>query len=166
MSDGPTRRPGDDEGGDTDRGSILAPAPVLFALAFVVGVVLDRFERIEVLPRPLNFLAGGLSAVAGTALFVDAIRRMQSAGTGPSHGDDPPAVITEGVFRYSRNPIYLGNCLQYVGLSALYNSAWRLAVFVPLLAYFDRVIDREESYLELEFGEEFERYRETVPRWF
>jgi protein-S-isoprenylcysteine O-methyltransferase Ste14 len=149
-----------------DRGSILAPAPVLLVLTFAAGVVLDRFERVEVLPRPLKFLLGGPSFAVGTALFVGAIRGMRAADTGPSHEDDPPELLTDGVFRYSRNPIYLGNRLQYTGLSFLYNSAWPVVVLTPLLVHFDRVIGREEDYLESTFGQEFKRYRETVPRWF
>ncbi|PSQ20394.1 hypothetical protein BRD01_14440 [Halobacteriales archaeon QS_8_65_32] len=153
------------DGDDTDRGSILAPAPVLFVLTLAVGVALDRFERVEVLARPWNAVVGGLSFALGTGLFVGAIREMRAADTGPSHEDDPPTLLTDGVFAYSRNPIYLGNCLQYVGASLLYNSVWPIAVLPVLLAYFDRVVGREESYLAATFGSEFERYRGAVPRW-
>lgn len=150
---------------DSDRGSILAPSPILLLLTFVFGVVLDRLKRVETLSRPWNVVVGGLSFAAGTALFVGAIRAMRSANTGPSHEDDPPRLVTDGVFGYSRNPIYLGNCLQYVGLSLLYNSSWPLLVLVPTVAYLDRVVDREEAYLESRFDEEFESYRENVRRW-
>lgn len=150
---------------ELDHGSILAPSPVLLFLTFVFGVVLNRVKRIEVLSRPWNLVVGGLSFMVGTALFVNAIRTMRSADTGPSHDDDPPELITEGVFQYTRNPIYLGNCLQYVGAALLYNSLWSFVVLTPVVAYFDRVVDREEAYLESRFGEEFESYREDVRRW-
>jgi protein-S-isoprenylcysteine O-methyltransferase Ste14 len=150
---------------DADRGSILAPAPVLFAATFLIGVLFDRRKPIAIVPQSANTGLGGLAFVIGTALFSGAIRRMDEAETGPSHEDEPPTLVTQGPFAYSRNPIYLGNCLQYLGLAALYNSAWPVVVLAPLLAYFERVIEREESYLASAFGETFERYRETVPRW-
>ncbi|PSP75519.1 hypothetical protein BRC86_03140 [Halobacteriales archaeon QS_3_64_16] len=150
---------------ETDRSPILAPAPILFAATFLIGVLFDRRKPIEIVPRPANTAIGGLAFVVGTSLFAGAIRTMGAAGTGPSHEDEPPTLVTEDSFAYSRNPIYLGNCLQYLGLAALYNSAWPVVVLAPLLAYFDRVIEREESSLASEFGEEFDRYRESVPRW-
>jgi protein-S-isoprenylcysteine O-methyltransferase Ste14 len=149
---------------DADHGSILAPAPILFAATFLIGVLFDRRKPIEIVLRPANTAIGGLAFVIGTALFAGAIHTLGDAGTGPSHEDEPPPLVTEGPFAYSRNPIYLGNCLQYLGLAALYNSAWPVVVLAPLLAYFDRVIEREESSLASEFGEAFERYRESVPR--
>ena len=163
MPDDPTTDNDDSDG--AARGSILAPAPVLFAAAFLIGVLFDRRKPIEIVPRSATTGVGGFAFVIGTALFTGAIRRMEAAGTGPSHEDEPATLLTEGPFAYSRNPIYLGNCLQYLGLSVLYNSAWPVVVLAPLLAYFERVIDREESYLASTFGEEFDRYREAVPRW-
>ena len=156
-----------DTGGsdEPDRGSILAPSPVLLALTFVFGVLLDRIKRVNALSRPWNAILGSLSFIAGTVLFVDAIRTMQRADTGPSHEDEAPRLITEGPFQYTRNPVYVGNCLQYIGLSLLYNSVSTLAVLTPMVVYLDRVIVREEAYLESRFGEEFETYRENVRRW-
>jgi protein-S-isoprenylcysteine O-methyltransferase Ste14 len=162
---GPSTTGDDDSRERTDRGSILAPAPILFAATFLIGVLFDRRKPIEIVPRSANTGVGGLAFVVGTVLFAGAIRTMGAAETGPSHDDEPPTLVTEGPFAYSRNPIYLGNCLQYLGLAALYNSAWPVVVLAPLLAYFERVIEREESYLASAFGETFERYRETVPRW-
>jgi protein-S-isoprenylcysteine O-methyltransferase Ste14 len=163
MSD--TFTTGSDCVSDPDSGSILAPSPILLILTFLLGIVLDRVKRIEVLPRPWNFVVGSLSFVAGTTLFIGAIRSMHSASTGPSHGDDPPELITDGVFQYSQNPIYVGNCLQYVGVALLYNSVSALALLTPLVAYLDRVVHQEEAYLESRFGKEFESYRGNVRRW-
>jgi len=146
-------------------GSIIAPSPLLVLGSLVSGIVLDRFERVTVLPRPWNVAIGGLSFVTGTVLFGGAIQTMGRAGTGPSHDEDSPRLIAGGVFRYTRNPIYLGNCLQHVGLSLVYNSLWPIVTLVPVVAYLVRVIDREEAYLEAVFGDEFENRRENGQRW-
>lgn len=155
----------DSDDNEPDPGSIIAPSPLLLLCTFVGGIVLDRVKRVEGVSRPWNIVIGGCSFVAGTVLFISAFRTMRRADTGPSHHDDPPELITAGVFEYSRNPIYVGNCLQYIGISLLYNSLWPIALLVPIVAYLDRVIDREEAYLEARFGGEFETYRENVRRW-
>lgn len=150
---------------DHDPGSILAPSPILLLITFIFGIALNRLKRIEVLSQPWNIVAGTFSFVAGTVLFVSAIRTMRRVGTGPSHDDEAPELITEGVFGYTRNPVYVGNCLQYIGLSLLYNRLSTIIALVPTIVYLDRVIEREESYLESRFGEEFETYRANVRRW-
>jgi protein-S-isoprenylcysteine O-methyltransferase Ste14 len=155
----------DNDDDELDPGSIIAPSPVLLLFTFLAGIVLDRVKRIEGISRPWNVVIGGCSFVVGTVLFVSALRTMRSSDTGPSHDDDPPELITWGVFEYSRNPIYVGNCLQYVGVSLLYNSLWPLVLLVPVVAYLDRIIDQEEAYLEVRFDGEFESYRENVRRW-
>lgn len=159
-------QPTDHDPHEPDPGSIIAPSPVVLLGTFLCGVAFDRRKRVESLPRPLNAIVGIACLVAGTGLFVGAIRTMRRAGTGPSHADEPASLLTEGVFGYSRNPIYLGNCLQYVGLSLLYNSLWPLVLLAPAVAYLDRVVAREERYLEATFDEEYRRYSDDVGRWF
>jgi protein-S-isoprenylcysteine O-methyltransferase Ste14 len=101
----------------------------------------------------------------GVILFVSAILAMRRIETTPAHDDESPELLTEGVFRYSRNPIYLGQSLAYVGASLLLDSLWPLVTLVPLLWYLDRVIEREEAYLETAFGDEFDQSRDSVRRW-
>jgi protein-S-isoprenylcysteine O-methyltransferase Ste14 len=145
--------------------SIVVPSPLLFLIAFLCGIVLDRHRPARVVSNGRTRLLGTVVFVAGTGVFVGAIRTLRDVGATPAHDDDPPTLVTGGVFAYSRNPIYLGNCLQYLGLSILYGSPWHLFLLVPLVGYLRRVIDREEAALEATFSREFEEYREEVRRW-
>lgn len=133
--------------------------------AFLLGILIDRVEPVRVLAGPWNAVIGTAAFLGGTALFVGAVRQMRDANTSPSHGDEPPELITDGVFGYSRHPIYLGTALQTVGLSLVYDSAWSLAMLSPVVVYLDRGAAREEQYLETRFGDRVGNYRETVPRW-
>lgn len=151
--------------------TIAAPSPVLFGLALVAGLLLDRIgssggtgTRTHGTGGP-NRVVGVVSFVLGTVLFVATIGQMRRIDTSPDHADAPPELLTEGPFGYTRNPIYLGNCLQYVGLSLLADSRWAPRLLVPLMLYLDRVVEREEAYLRARFGNEFERYRHEVRRW-
>lgn len=140
---------------EAEPGDILTPSPVLAFIAFIIGIGLDQIAHIGTLIRPWNLPIGGLLIIVGVALFAGAILAMRRIETTPAHDDESPELLTGGVFRYSRNPIYLGQSLAYVGASLLLNSLWPLVTLVPLLWYLDRVIKREEAYLEAAFGDDF-----------
>ncbi len=75
-------------------------------------------------------------------------------------------VVTDGAFRYSRNPTYLSLTLLYVGVALVLNSLWVLMMVVPAVAVTHwGVVLREERYLESKFGEEYRRYTQRVRRW-
>jgi protein-S-isoprenylcysteine O-methyltransferase Ste14 len=76
------------------------------------------------------------------------------------------ALVTEGPFRYSRNPIYVALTLLYVGVALLINALWILLLVVPaglVLRY--GVIAREEAYLTRKFGDAYRHYTAQVRRW-
>jgi protein-S-isoprenylcysteine O-methyltransferase Ste14 len=71
-----------------------------------------------------------------------------------------------GVFRFSRNPLYLSLTLLYIGISLLFNALWALLLLLPLLVIVQiGVIQREEVYLERKFSDEYLRYKAQVRRW-
>ena len=151
--------------GTPESGSILAPAPILFVPALLLGIVLDRFTSTESRRRPWGVLVGGVLLVVGAVMFVVSILTMRRVDKSPSHDDEPPELLTDGTFRYSRNPIYTGLVGMYVGTTLLVGGSWPFVTVLPVVLYLDRVIDGEESFLEAAFGEEFDRYRNDVPRW-
>ena len=76
------------------------------------------------------------------------------------------ALVQDGPFSFSRNPIYLAFCIMYLGASLIFNSAYILVMLVVVFVLFDRTqIPREERYLEAKFGDEFTRYKAKVGRW-
>jgi protein-S-isoprenylcysteine O-methyltransferase Ste14 len=94
------------------------------------------------------------------------LRQFERAGT--NHGTHKPAtaLVTGGLNRFSRNPIYISLSLIYAGIALLANSAWALVLLVPLLIVMHYgVIVREERYLEMKFGEDYRRYKAAVRRW-
>jgi protein-S-isoprenylcysteine O-methyltransferase Ste14 len=163
-----TEQPGSDRETtreDAEPGEILAPSPVLALIAFIAGIGLDWVVPIGTLIQPWNLPIGGLLVVVGVGLFVGAILAMRTIETTPAHDDESPELLIEGVFQYSRNPIYLGQSLAYVGTSLLLDSLWPLATLLPLLWYLNLVVKQEEAYLEATFGDEFHQYRDSVRRW-
>jgi protein-S-isoprenylcysteine O-methyltransferase Ste14 len=94
------------------------------------------------------------------------MRTIENAGT-PIRTDRPvPHLVTNGPFRYTRNPGYLGLAMLYAGIAVLRNALWAI-LLLPLVVYVIQreVIGREERYLERTFGEEYLAYKARVRRW-
>ncbi len=118
-------------------------------------------------------LATGLSRVIGTVLIVAfalwngwALWLMGRARTGLLPGDPTRTIIDRGPFGVSRNPLYLGLVVLYIGLALLWPSFWALVLTpVGVAALWWGAIAPEERYLAAKFGEEYEEYRRRVRRW-
>jgi protein-S-isoprenylcysteine O-methyltransferase Ste14 len=94
------------------------------------------------------------------------MRTIEKAGT-PIRTDRPvPRLVTDGPFRFTRNPGYLGLAMLYAGIALLRNSLWAI-LLLPVVVYVIQreVIGREERYLERTFGEEYLAYKARVRRW-
>ena len=91
---------------------------------------------------------------------------MLRAGTAIRPTIPTTALVTTGPFRFTRNPLYVGATIIYVGIAVAARSLWALALLLVVLAVMQRgVIDREEHYLERKFGADYVRYKERVRRW-
>jgi len=71
-----------------------------------------------------------------------------------------------GIYGITRNPMYVGLAILYLGITCLIGNWWNVILF-PLLFIIvqEYIIKREEKYLELEFGKEYNDYKKTVRRW-
>ena len=142
---------------------VIAPPP-LVALAWFAGGLL--VERAAPVPR-LHARGLGLPLVIGGALLAGwAIGTMRSAKTPVSPFEPSTELVTEGPFRFTRNPIYLGGMLFYGGLALLLDRLGPLLLLPGLLATLKRgVIEREERFLAQKFGDRYREYQAAVPRW-
>jgi protein-S-isoprenylcysteine O-methyltransferase Ste14 len=76
------------------------------------------------------------------------------------------SLVTTGAYRLSRNPMYTGLAVLYLGVALLIGSWWPVALWtVVLLAVYRLVIRPEERYLEQRFGSAYTQYRARVRRW-
>ena len=151
-----------------DTPGVIAPPPLLFLGALAVGLALDfGLARVSAgLPGPLRFEAAPAFAAAAGALFAGALGRFRRAGTAVEPWRPSTALVTDGVYRFTRNPIYLGMALLHLGSALAADSGVALALLPPLLAVVQvGVVSREERYLESKFGDGYRRYRSAVRRW-
>src|SRR5262249_55548679 len=127
---------------------VIARPPVLYSIALILALVLHWFWPLPIL-RALVFRWLCIASVAlGLAAVLWVIRAMRTAGTNVDPLLPSTAIVTTGLFRFSRNPIYLGLTLMYLGLTLVFNTWWGIVLLVPLLMTMHRgVVLREERYL-------------------
>lgn len=88
----------------------------------------------------------------------------KKTGIAPWHPST--VLVTEGPYGFTRNPMYLGMALLYLGMSLAFGLLWAAAALVPVIVVIDRaVIQREEAYLARKHGAAYEAYRKRVRRW-
>lgn len=145
---------------------VAAPPPVVFFAAYVVGLALNQVAPWSLGRAPALLWVGAVLAVIGLWFAGGAALLFRQAGTNLDPGTHARALVTQGPYRWSRNPIYVGMTLGYAGISIATHDAWPLAllaIVLPLVHY--GVILPEERYLADRFGPEYVRYRERVRRW-
>lgn len=140
--------------------------PVMYLAALVVGVGLNLLWSIRVLPGPWGIVVGIAVIAAGVAIMPPVLLRFRRAGTTFHPHKAASSLITDGPYRFSRNPAYVALTLWYLGIGFVLNNAWVLLLAIPVLLVMDRrVIAREERYLEATFGEPYRQYKSRVRRW-
>ena len=76
-------------------------------------------------------------------------------------------LVTEGIFRHCRNPLYVGNILMLLGVGILANSVFYVALMMPLFLFiYQAIVLAEEDFLRKKFGAGFDNYCRDVNRWW
>ena len=118
------------------------------------------------LPAPVRWLAVPVFAL-GCWFPLRAAAQFRRARTTVFAFREPGALVDDGAFRFSRNPMYLGMLLILLAV-ALWGNRWPLwlapALFLPAMNFL--VIRWEEAMLQRKWPTEFQAFKEKVPRWF
>ncbi len=149
-----------------DSPRVLVPPPLLIGGALLGGLLNDG--RLQSTPpfEPILLTCGVSLFVAGLSLVAISLGLFRVARTRPEPWQPASTLISTGLYRFTRNPMYLGMLLTYAGTAIALRSPTAGILLVPVFAIMDRiVVAREEAYLERRFGEAFIRYRSQVRRW-
>jgi protein-S-isoprenylcysteine O-methyltransferase Ste14 len=149
-----------------DTPGVIASPPLIFLGALGVGLGLNAVigggSRPSTVARPVG---AGL-IVAGLGLMGTFVRAFGRARTPMDPGTPSETIVTDGPYRLTRNPAYLGMALTYSGIAIVSNAPWALFPLPVAIAVIDRgVIAREERYLERKFGAPYTEYKRRVRRW-
>ena len=145
---------------------MITRPPNLFVASLAVGFALELAFPSRIVSLPVRLLLGPGLIAAGLVVVYTAIGQQRRAGTNIETHRPTETIVRDGLYRFSRNPIYIGLVLLYLGVAVLGDSVWVLALLAPLLVVMHYgVIAREEAYLERKFGDMYRSYRASVRRW-
>ena len=149
-----------------DISGVIAPPPLIFLAGLAVGFGLEALLPGSSLPDAVAWILGGALLLAGVALLVWFERAFTQKKTPANPWRPTTAIATDGPYRLTRNPAYVGMALVYLGIAVCSEALWALLPLPVVLAIIDRgVIAREERYLERKFGQEYLDYKGRVRRW-
>jgi len=151
-----------------DSAAIRIPPPLFFFVCLGFGFLLEYFLPIHpislsLIPRVIvGCIFVLISGYFAASAFVVLIKNKTSFDTSKS----TTKIVTDGSFRFSRNPLYLSLLLLLFGIAVLMFSIW-LFFTIPILyiLFLFKAVKPEESYLSQKFGEEYLEYSAKVRRW-
>jgi protein-S-isoprenylcysteine O-methyltransferase Ste14 len=145
------------------------PVPWVFILVYLVGVALQRVLPI-VPPSPglawVIRVTGFVFIGIGIVFAFSALGIFRKTKTTTVPHETPSTLVISGPYRFTRNPMYVGLTLEYLGVAGVRLEIWPVVLLPLLLAYINfMVIPVEERNLRGVFGDAYEQYGARVGRW-
>ncbi len=147
---------------------VYIPPPLFYVLIFIAAV---RIQKIIPIPDQLFHLTvikvvGVILLISALYFSVKSLRQFFLTKNTIILIKPASSLQVTGIYRTTRNPMYVGLAILYLAITCFIGNWWNVILF-PLLFFIiqEYIIKREEKYLELEFGEEYNDYKKTVRRW-
>jgi protein-S-isoprenylcysteine O-methyltransferase Ste14 len=150
----------------TKSAGMRIPAPILAMIHIIMAILLGWLAPLPI-PAPafVKWLGLGLTAL-GFVLGVLSLIEFRRTRASSNPKKPTRVLVTSGVYRLTRNPIYLGFVFMLIGLPLNMGIYWGVLLVLPLVTFTNNmVIQHEEAYLEKEFKKEFAEYCSHVRRW-
>jgi len=145
---------------------IFIPPPTYYAAGLAGGMAINGLVALPLGGRPATAVAGAVVAALGLALAFAGVATVIRHRTTIVPHHPVTTLLTGGVYRVSRNPMYTGLAIAYLGLALLFGSWWPLALWpLVIVAVRQLVIRPEERYLTKRFGQTYTDYQSHVRRW-
>lgn len=139
-----------------------------------VAIIAGLMWALAIILPPLNFTFSTLLLVAlalastGVAFVLLGVLAFRSVGTtvDPRVPEQSASLVVRGVYRISRNPMYVGFMLMLIGWAVFLGNVAGFLLLPVFVIYMNRFqIVPEERYMREKFGEEYRHYEEEVRRW-
>jgi protein-S-isoprenylcysteine O-methyltransferase Ste14 len=149
-----------------EHANVRIPPPVLTLLFIVAAFLLGRFVQLPFSVSRLVKYIGFALVVIGFLFGLGAAIAFRRARTTLDPYHPVASLVTSGMYRFSRNPIYLGFLLMVIGIPLNVGTYWGLVLAPIFILLCNKlVIEHEEAYLEKKFGETYTSYKSRVRRW-
>ena len=149
-----------------DHADVKAHPPILLLIHVGAAWLLGRFTVLPIIVSPLIRGIGLLLAGIGFLLGVLSLYAFTKARTTLNPHGSVTSIVSTGIYRFTRNPIYLGMVFMLIGFPLAFGNVWGIPLVVAFIPLMNKlVIEREEAYLEKKFGEGYTGYKSRVRRW-
>ena len=149
-----------------DNPSVRFPPPLIYALAVIAGVLLERRWSLPIGTAVLRPMLAWLLSAGFLLLMVSSVGTFRRKRTSFLPFRPATTLVIAGPYRYTRNPMYVAAAALTIAFGLWLNTWWPIVLLIPTLAivwYY--VIAREESYMRRRFGAEYDTYTKQVRRW-
>jgi protein-S-isoprenylcysteine O-methyltransferase Ste14 len=152
--------------GAPDHAGVRVPPPLIYLAVFLVALAIQRVIRLPAIPKMIGFGAGPIIIAAGIAFAAWSVGLFRRARTSLIPIKPTTALVINGPYHLTRNPMYLSLLSVYVGAALMMRTLWGLLLLpLVIVAVQYLVIRKEEQYLQRKFGEAFLSYKASVRRW-
>jgi protein-S-isoprenylcysteine O-methyltransferase Ste14 len=111
-------------------------------------------------------IIGILAGVGGFLFMMFAHEKFKTIGTNVPTNQGATECVVQGAYQFSRNPMYVGGSMFFIGMGLIAGSVWMLISYLPLGFYLlFYVVPKEEAYMERSFGDKYQVYCQKVRRW-
>lgn len=144
----------------------------VFLVTFTCGIAavqiisiffFDKWERL--LTQSIFVFVGVLLAGSGIVFFILAMRQMKDNWRAGIDEGQETALVTDGIYKISRNPAFVGFDLFYIGFSMIFSNGLMILIALLTMFTFHFQIKEEEKYMQKKFGKQYEAYRSQVRRY-
>jgi protein-S-isoprenylcysteine O-methyltransferase Ste14 len=145
---------------------VFVPPPLYYVAAIVLGWALQRVVPLPALPAGVSRWLGWIGIAGWLLGGIGGIAAFFRARTSMIPIQPASALVENGPYRYTRNPMYVGLAMLQAAIGFFWGQTWILILLIPVIAIVGRfVIQPEERYLERRFGDAYREYRSRVRRW-
>jgi protein-S-isoprenylcysteine O-methyltransferase Ste14 len=147
---------------------VRIPPPLVLVAFIGAGIGLRYLVAPPPLPlgRTVQLAVGALIAIAALALGGTAFGLFKRSGQDPRPWTPAPELLLKGVYRFTRNPMYVSFAMLQIAVGTMLNNLWVVigAALMLLIVHYTAVLP-EEAYLDEKFGEPYRQYKKSVRRY-
>ena len=151
---------------DQASAQVRIPPPLILVTCMLVGVGLHWIHPVHFIAQGWRLSLAILFIGIGMSISLYCVRTFKRKDVDVKPWKATSRLITTGIYRLSRNPIYLSFALVNLGIAFAADSLWIMLMTIPFIAVMDRyVIAKEERYLEHKVRAEYRAYQAQTRRW-
>ncbi len=149
-----------------DKAGVLIFPPLLYLLVLSTGIIVSYFFPQHFINFSIAMPMGIIFTITGITTLILAATLFRKNKNPVNPSGSTQLIICSGIYKYTRNPMYLSLTLIFTGISIITNSWFSFVLLLPLLLICQKgIIEREEKYLTRKFGDEYLKYKAKVRRW-